>query len=175
VSTHIGYTLINLADSSEVQSWTATMDGVVLSPPRIVLPDGSAVEGATAGWEGNGYRLVKSYLDDAKPGPLYSPTSETRVFNGTDFIVTNVYPSQPNITAPVPSSVSPLQARRALRQVGLIDQVNTMVASADPDAKDAWEYSNQVERTNPIVLALAAQLNLNDATLDNLFRLASTL
>lgn len=79
---------------------------------------------------------------------------------------------------PVPSGVSPLQARKALRQSGLLDAVNAAVATAEaahPGVTDAWQYASVVERTDPFVVTLGAQLNLTPADLDNLFRLAATL
>jgi hypothetical protein len=76
---------------------------------------------------------------------------------------------------PPPVSCSPLQARRALRAAGLIANVNAMVNAADADTKDAWEYATVIHRDNPVVLALAAQLGLSDAQVDNLFAIAQTL
>lgn len=75
----------------------------------------------------------------------------------------------------VPTSVSPLQARKALRQAGLIDQVNAAVAASTPDVQDAWQYASMINRTDPLVAALSVGLNLTPAALDNLFTLAATL
>jgi len=76
---------------------------------------------------------------------------------------------------PVPDSVSPLQARRALRNVGLLDTVNDIVAAADDDTRDAWEYTIEVRRDSPILSALAGQLGMTDEQIDDLFRVAATL
>lgn len=64
------------------------------------------------------------------------------------------------------------QARKALRQAGLIDQVNAAVAAATPDLQDAWEYASSLSRTDPLVLALSTQLNLAPGVVDSLFTLA---
>ena len=76
---------------------------------------------------------------------------------------------------PVPLSITPLQARRALRAAGLLGAVNGAVASADPDIQDAWEYAIEVRRDNPIIAGMAASLGLTEAQLDDLFRQAATL
>lgn len=84
------------------------------------------------------------------------------------------YPPVPP-PAPVPVSVSPLQARRALRSVGLLDTVNDIVATADDDTRDAWEYTVEIRRDSPILSALAGQLGMTDEQIDDLFRDAATL
>lgn len=74
---------------------------------------------------------------------------------------------------PVPRSVTPVQARRALRQAGLLDQVDTLVATLPPEARDEWEYGLAVERDNPVIAAVAAALGLTAAQVDDLFRAAA--
>lgn len=73
---------------------------------------------------------------------------------------------------PVPPAVSPLQARRALRQAGLLDAVTALVAASDADTRDAWEYAVEFRRDDPLLRALAGQLGLTEADIDNLFRSA---
>lgn len=76
--------------------------------------------------------------------------------------------------APVPTSLTMKQARRALLRAGLIDAVVPALA-AIPDAierRDAmivWEFANSVERTDPMVVMLAAAFELDEAALDALF------
>lgn len=77
------------------------------------------------------------------------------------------------LPAPAPQSVTPLQARRALRQAGLIDQVNA-AAVTSPETKDAWEFASSVERSSVFVSALATALGLTDDQVDDLFRSAAT-
>lgn len=77
-------------------------------------------------------------------------------------------------SAAVPQSVTMRQARLALLDAGLLDDVDTAIA-AIPDpverrkAEVTWEFSSEVERTQPFVLMLAPALGLNDAALDALF------
>ena len=76
----------------------------------------------------------------------------------------------------VPSVVTPLQARRALRAAGLLATVNAWVASQqDDDIKDAWEFASVIERHGPLTLGAAAALGLTDAQLDSLFIAAGQL
>jgi hypothetical protein len=71
--------------------------------------------------------------------------------------------------------VTPLQARKALRIAGLIDQVDTAVAAATPEIKDAWGYASLIHRDNPALLTIAASLGLTEAQIDDLFRQAAVL
>jgi hypothetical protein len=74
---------------------------------------------------------------------------------------------------PVPSAVTPLQARRALRAAGYLAQVEAAIAEADDDTQDAWRYAQQIERAHPFLTAIAAQLGLTEAQMDDLFRAAA--
>lgn len=76
---------------------------------------------------------------------------------------------------PVPREVAQLSFRRALRQAGLIDQVNVAVKASAPDVQDAWEFAGSINRTDPLITAIGSQLNLTAAALDHLFILAATL
>lgn len=79
----------------------------------------------------------------------------------------------------VPHSVTMRQARLALDHAGLLDQVDAAVAAMPGDAGRAarieWEYSGEVQRNKPLVLALGPALGLDDAALDQLFIAAAKL
>lgn len=75
----------------------------------------------------------------------------------------------------VPEAVTMRQARLALLRAGMLSQVDAMVAAADVVTRITWEFSSEVQRTNPLVLSLASSLGLTDEQLDNLFILADTL
>ena len=81
----------------------------------------------------------------------------------------------PPILDRVPNSVSPLQIRKALRQIGIKSAVDAYVAMLDEEEQEAWEYCIEVYRNNPILIAGAAALNKTEADIDDLFRLAATL
>jgi hypothetical protein len=71
----------------------------------------------------------------------------------------------------IPTEVTPLQMRAALRQMNLLDQVNTFVAAQTPAIQDAWEYADTMPITNPMVSTVAAALSVN---LSALFTLAGS-
>lgn len=83
------------------------------------------------------------------------------------------------VVVPVPAAVTMRQARRALRQVGMYEAVNAAIVAmpgdAGVDARIDWEFSSEVLRQQPLVLALGPALGLNAAQLDALFVLAETL
>ena len=80
-----------------------------------------------------------------------------------------VKPDESEQPASVPSAVSPYQARRALNAAGLRDAVEAAVAAASYDVKDAWEYALTVERSSPMIAAVASALGLTNAQVDALF------
>ena len=76
--------------------------------------------------------------------------------------------------------VSPRQIRQAMNRVPyaqgtLRDAVEAAVAAGDSDLKDWWEFSTTFERNNQQVVDMASALGINDAALDDLWRLAATL
>jgi hypothetical protein len=76
---------------------------------------------------------------------------------------------------PVPKSISPLQARRALRATGLHTFVEDWLEAGDDETKEAWAYAVEIRRDDAIVAAAAQAMGLTESDLDDLFRLASTL
>ena len=88
--------------------------------------------------------------------------------NGGVTFIDGVFAALP---VPSPSQCTPLQARRALRQLGVIDAVNAYVATQPGDVQDAWEYASVILKTDPLIVAAGAALSLN---LDDLFTLAAT-
>ena len=76
-------------------------------------------------------------------------------------------------------TVSMRQARLALLQSGLLTQVNSaisnMIGLAGDQARVVWEFSNTVERDNPLIAQLGVALNLTSNQLDDLFTLANAL
>lgn len=71
--------------------------------------------------------------------------------------------------------VSPLQIRRALRQVGLYTSVMAYVGTQDEDTQDAWEYAVEIRRDDALINTAATGLGVTPADVDDLFRLAATL
>ena len=78
--------------------------------------------------------------------------------------------------AVIPSVVTMRQARLALLQAGLLSLVESAIASMEsPAAQIEWDYSQEVNREQPLVKQLAEALNLTSDQLDNLFLEASKL
>lgn len=79
------------------------------------------------------------------------------------------------IPPPVPDSVSPRQARLALLAIGRLADVEAALAQADEATRIAWEFSIEVRRKEPVLVALGASLGFSDADLDDLFKAAAAL
>lgn len=79
----------------------------------------------------------------------------------------------------VPPSVTMRQARLALHARGLLTSVqaaiNALPADDKPRAQIEWDYSNELQRSNPFVALLGAALGLDSAGIDALFVEASRL
>jgi hypothetical protein len=71
--------------------------------------------------------------------------------------------------------VSPRQARLALLAAGLLDEVQAAVDAAGGATKITWEYATEISRTDPMIDAIGAALNMTDAQIDALFATAKTL
>lgn len=79
------------------------------------------------------------------------------------------------IKSKIPTIVTMRQARLALLASGLLPTVNAAVAAADDATKITWEFSSEVQRSNPLIATLAAALMLTEEQLDDLFTLAASL
>jgi hypothetical protein len=124
-----------------------------------IIEDGKVVNIAKAN-EALAPNWVQS--DTAAIGDLYDGTTFTRP------------PAPPT---PIPQTVSRFQARAALYQAGLLDQVETLMSDPATDmiAKLAWADAQEFKRESPTIKALAAELGLTDTQLDDLFRQAATI
>lgn len=75
--------------------------------------------------------------------------------------------------------VSMRQARLALLQYGLLQQVNAAIAAMEEPAKTLieteWEYASVVDRSSPWMGQMAVALGLSETQMDELFKLAATL
>ena len=76
---------------------------------------------------------------------------------------------------PVPESVTPLQMRKALRHIGLKATVDFFIQTLDEEVVEEWEYATTIDRTNPTIAMAAKLLGLDDAQVDDLFRIASSI
>lgn len=74
-------------------------------------------------------------------------------------------------------SVSPAQARLALKRAGRLAAVQDMIEAlpADDDVRIVWDWAVTWERDSPFVDTLGAALGLTGEQIDDLFALAATL
>jgi len=70
--------------------------------------------------------------------------------------------------------ITPLQAKLQLLELGLLDEVEVMVAT-DRKVQLYWEYASVIEIEHETLKAMAAQLGLTDKQLDEMFTAASKL
>lgn len=96
------------------------------------------------------------------------------------FSAVAAYVAPPPPPPVIPKAVTMRQARLALLQAGLLDDVAQAIAAIqDPTQRQAasieWEYSTEVVRDRQWVVTLAAALGLSSEQLDQLFVLAATL
>lgn len=83
---------------------------------------------------------------------------------------------RPVVEAPPPApTITAWQIRKALNQMGLRDAVEAAVAAGPQDAKDAWQYANEFERTHPLIESFAQALGKSNEDIDALFALGATL
>ena len=81
----------------------------------------------------------------------------------------------PTPPAPVPEVITPRQAKIALLQAGLLDDVEAAIA-AIPDettrriAQVDWADAQEVRRDWPLLVQMAGQMGLTDTQVDELFR-----
>lgn len=82
------------------------------------------------------------------------------------------------IVEPVPEVITPRQAKIALLQAGLLDDVEAGIA-AIPDettrriAQVEWEYAQEVRRDWPLLNDVAAAIGLTAEQVDELFQAAA--
>jgi len=81
----------------------------------------------------------------------------------------------PVVVVPVPETITPLQARRALRAADLLDAVNAWIATQPDDAQEAWEYCVEVRRDDALIAGAQEGLGLTSEQVDDLFRQGAAL
>ena len=70
--------------------------------------------------------------------------------------------------------ITPLQAKLQLHKLGMLDEVEAMVAN-DTEVRLYWEYALVIERNHPVLQSVVQQLGLTDAQVDEMFAAASKL
>lgn len=75
----------------------------------------------------------------------------------------------------VPTVISPLQGRLALKRANLLDLVEAAIVQANGETQIWWEYATLWHRTHPLLNALAASLGLSSEQVDELFTVAGAI
>lgn len=75
----------------------------------------------------------------------------------------------------VPASVTPRQVRLLLLNQNLLSQVETMIAQQDEATQITWKYALEFRRDDPLLNAMAQNLGLSSAEIDQFFIEASKL
>ena len=117
-------------------------------------------------WNSNILRLDE--LPEMVAGKFYKYDSEKWIEYSEYPIVEEV------IIKNVPQTITPLQTKLQLLELGLLDEVDTLVAT-DRKVQLYWEYALTIERNNEILLSMATQLGLTNEQLDDMFIQASKL
>ena len=91
----------------------------------------------------------------------------------TDWVASYVPPPPEPIQ--VPQIVTIRQAKLALLQAGLLDDVDAAVAQADRATQIEWEYATEVRRGWQTLLTIQAELGLSGQQVDDLFIVAASL
>lgn len=117
----------------------------------------------------NGYTLLAVNYTQFPDTPIESWT-----WNGNVIVTDSTKLAAFNASL-VPKVVSMRQARLALLQSGLLDQVSAAVQAGSQADQITWEYATEVNRDDGLVSNLAVALGLTSQQLDDLFTLAATL
>lgn len=79
----------------------------------------------------------------------------------------------------IPRAVTQRQARLMLHRAGVLTNAGAVIAAMpEPQRTEAqieWEYASEILRDSPLVSAIGAALDLDDAALDTLFAEAARL
>ncbi len=140
-------------------------------PTRIRLSDGTTRTDLDS-WSNEDLAAIGYYpVTEVKPQLGQNQIYGTPTLELDGSIVIATYPIE---TAPPPAiTVSPWQIRKALNILNLRETVESAVASADQDAKDGWNHALSFDRYHPLVISMAANLNLTESDVTDLFLLAS--
>jgi hypothetical protein len=162
------------------QEYPLTVAQIKAAFPNTSFPQAAALRDAA--FAERGYHFVK----DAQ-APTYDPATHRLVpqvaptlVNGEWVLGVDVVPlTQEELAANLASwresaTCTPRQMRLALLDIGLLDDVEAIVAASPRAVRLEWEYSVLLERKNPQWDALGAGIGKTPEDIDNVFRLALT-
>lgn len=140
----------------------------------LTRPDGSIPPGVDrATLEAADVLIVRPTPIPREPG-FFAVEGEPEQRDGVWWQTWRLEPVPPPEPPAVPVSVSPRQMRLALLDLGLLDEVEAMVAASDRAMQIMWEYSLDYERAHPAWDAMGGSIGKAPADIDDLFRLAAS-
>lgn len=102
--------------------------------------------------------------------------NEYAFWTGSGWIVTDTSPMIVPVTPPkqVPESITKYQAKMALLEIGLFEQVETYVRdSNDAALKISWYDAEKFHRNNSFIASVGQAFNLSQDQIDDLFILGN--
>lgn len=151
-------------------------DGLVVFPAADRI-DANGSSGN--GWQCQSVTSADHTAIDAAPPEPWIPHGY--IWTGDGYELTEIGAAELELLTqpvhdPVPSVVSRRQAKFALLQSGLLDDVDAAIAtSGDRAAQIEWADAQEFRRDWTALVAMKPALGLTDAQVDDLFRLAATL
>jgi hypothetical protein len=120
----------------------------------------------------NQSNTVAAALTDNRGEVLVSQVDAPEAWEALHLLTTPTAYVEP--VAPVPETITPLQARKAIRAAGLKPVVDQYVASLSEEQREEWEYCIEVRRHNGLVSEALTLLGYSEAQKDDIFRLGAT-
>ena len=135
----------------------------------LTNPDGTIPRGVVPP---AGARLTRPVAMPAAPeGMMLADLGDGEMIDGVWWQKWTALPLPP---PGVPQSVTPVQARLALIEAGMLDAVEALMADHATSAERmVWEYALDIPRTSPMISKWAALLGMSDAQVDELFQRAA--
>jgi hypothetical protein len=142
-------------------------------------PDIAAIFPLTETAITNGYSLVEVHY---QPQPQFNSDTQVCVQGNQPIYLNDAWVIEWTVRdltdaeriAKMPT-VTDLQFRLALNQLGLREAADTYINSASQDVKDWWDRALNFQFTNPMLQAAMTALGKTQNDLEQLFKLAKTL
>lgn len=83
------------------------------------------------------------------------------------------FTAPPGSSGLTPECITPLQARRAIRKLGLTARIRAALTSLGDEASEEWDFALEIERDNPILQQVQKISGLSQAQMDDIFRIGS--
>ncbi|CCD94687.1 hypothetical protein BRAO375_3660081 [Bradyrhizobium sp. ORS 375] len=156
-----GYALVRIEDNSDLAWWE-------LIPSRLEVPGTSIVVfGADASWVADGYKIEPREreftdppdIDPTLPAPIV-PISRRQML--LELMSSGIITSDEAVAAAKSGAVPAL----------IQESFDALPIEKQPEAAITWATMSQCERTNSLILGMAAMLGLTDAEVDGMFRSA---